>query len=718
MPSLPFRATGPVRWGRVARLLALLPGALLAAGGDEIIELEPYEAKAGVFEYAAPEALAAPISTLTAEDLDIAGAVTLTDALESRAGVHVRSWTGNPAQAEVSLRGFGENSGLRVLVLVDGQRLNRPDLRGVNWLQVPLSAIERVEVIRGATTTLYGNHAVGGVINIITKQGSQGRGGEASLTHGSYGMWDAGLSVSGGYRSVWGFGAGHHQESAGWRGNSAYAVSTAYASGAWQVTGRWRSRLVVIAQENTTEFPGALSYPQYRRDPTYSTAAETIRTFPGSPSSYSFSEATIGDLLSQNRLSGVLGGEVVLDAGLRTRFTDSRLSGSAVDDEAVSLLGRMHWKRQFEETTVTTGLEWTRDDLDLSRLNLATDEQIARASLAREIAGAFVFASHEAGETVTLSAGARFERTTLDYDQLVYSNPFLPREDDPFNIEEAAARTRDGWSAELGVLWEVTPEVEVHARVDRFYRYPVTDEIAAYQGFNLDLGFNSGLEPEEGYAAEIGFLWQRKGAAFGVTAFAHWMENEIVYDERERLNVNMPETTRWGVEVQGRLERGVWATGFFLTVQRARITSSQPFLVSTDEINADPANPGEFYKQRRELVTADGNDVPLVPQVKLAAYAELRWPENLTTRLGLTHTGEQFAGNDWFNEVPIPTYTLVSLSTRLQLGEHWEAFAAIDNLTDERYASLYYATGDLRAPALSVYPSPPRTVRGGLRLTF
>jgi iron complex outermembrane receptor protein len=47
------------------------------------------------------------------------------------------------------MRGFGENSFARVVVLVNGRRLNNPDMQGINWLSIPLSAIERVEVLDG-----------------------------------------------------------------------------------------------------------------------------------------------------------------------------------------------------------------------------------------------------------------------------------------------------------------------------------------------------------------------------------------------------------------------------------------------------------------------------------------------------------------------------------------------------------------------------------------
>ena len=119
-------------------------------------------------------AVAAYVTVLTEEELSAAGQSTLVDSLQSLAGVHFRSTSGNAAQAEVSMRGFGENSHGRVLVLLDGRRLNRPDMASINWLEIPIENIERVEVVRGGSSVLYGDNAVAGVVNIITKQGSAG----------------------------------------------------------------------------------------------------------------------------------------------------------------------------------------------------------------------------------------------------------------------------------------------------------------------------------------------------------------------------------------------------------------------------------------------------------------------------------------------------------------------------------------------------------------
>ena len=79
--------------------------------------------------------------------IEQSGAASVTDLLRSEANVLVRSHSGDPNDGELSMRGFGENSGLRVLVLVDGHKMNRPDMGTTEWRNLPVSNIERIEVV-------------------------------------------------------------------------------------------------------------------------------------------------------------------------------------------------------------------------------------------------------------------------------------------------------------------------------------------------------------------------------------------------------------------------------------------------------------------------------------------------------------------------------------------------------------------------------------------
>ena len=113
----------------------------------------------------------ANVTVISAEEIAKGNYSDVVSVLKRIAGLHFRSYSGNQ-EAAVDIRGFGENSYGRVLILRDGRKLNRPDLRSINWNQIPLANVERIEIIRGPSGAAYGDHAVGGVINIITKKAS------------------------------------------------------------------------------------------------------------------------------------------------------------------------------------------------------------------------------------------------------------------------------------------------------------------------------------------------------------------------------------------------------------------------------------------------------------------------------------------------------------------------------------------------------------------
>jgi len=109
----------------------------------------------------------------------------IVDLLKGQANIVVRDTSGVGAKAQVDLGGFGETASSNSVVLVDGRRVNTPDLSGTDWTQVPIDQIERIEIVHGASSVLYGNGAVGGVINIITRIPESG--GNISLAGGSFG---------------------------------------------------------------------------------------------------------------------------------------------------------------------------------------------------------------------------------------------------------------------------------------------------------------------------------------------------------------------------------------------------------------------------------------------------------------------------------------------------------------------------------------------------
>src|SRR5580704_8007069 len=151
---------------------------------------------------------AAAIFVLTAEDIRRSGATCIPEALQWVPGLTVlhldgRSWV-------VSARGGARLYADKILVMIDGRSLYTPLFSGVIWdaIDVPMSDIEQIEVVRGPGAVMWGPNAVNGMINVITKKAQQTKGGQVTASAGNETRsletrWGAAPSDKIAYR-VWG----------------------------------------------------------------------------------------------------------------------------------------------------------------------------------------------------------------------------------------------------------------------------------------------------------------------------------------------------------------------------------------------------------------------------------------------------------------------------------------------------------------------------------
>ncbi len=178
----------------------------------------PYEERVVTASRRAQSALEAPNATtvITAEDIRLSGATSMVELLRRVPGADVMAL--GVGSANVSLRGFNQRVANKVLVLVDG-RSEYQDFFGMTlWSSLPigLEEIERIEVIRGPGSALYGANAMLGVVNIITRAPGSGPrarfhfmaggGNTASgsfLSHGATGALRYRLSVGYGQMDKW-----------------------------------------------------------------------------------------------------------------------------------------------------------------------------------------------------------------------------------------------------------------------------------------------------------------------------------------------------------------------------------------------------------------------------------------------------------------------------------------------------------------------------------
>jgi outer membrane cobalamin receptor len=192
------------------------------AAGDELPAAVMDEVIVTATRMAEPLSKAsASVAVVTAEEIAARGATRLDEVLQDVVGLHVVSSGPRGSLSSASIRG---SEAAQVLVLIDGVRLNSPQYGqfDLNQLPVALNEIERIEVLRGAASALYGSNAMGGVINIITRSPEETPSTQIGWTEGERNTRIISGSTS---RQVGDFryrlGA-EYQESNGYRKNSDY----------------------------------------------------------------------------------------------------------------------------------------------------------------------------------------------------------------------------------------------------------------------------------------------------------------------------------------------------------------------------------------------------------------------------------------------------------------------------------------------------------------
>ncbi|HEX9418959.1 MAG TPA: TonB-dependent receptor plug domain-containing protein, partial [Methylomirabilota bacterium] len=152
----------------VGMLLALLPAAPAAGQPEETKRVEPVVVTATKIE-TPTEQLGASVTVVNGEDVQIYHYPSLTEAIRNVPGLEVTQSGSYGKLSTLSIRGANSN---QVQVLVDGVRVKSPTTGQVDLSDISPDQIERIEVIRGPQSTLYGADAIGGVVNIITRKGT------------------------------------------------------------------------------------------------------------------------------------------------------------------------------------------------------------------------------------------------------------------------------------------------------------------------------------------------------------------------------------------------------------------------------------------------------------------------------------------------------------------------------------------------------------------
>ena len=607
-------------------------------------------------------------SVITSKDLENGRYSSIPEALQKKAGVFISNISDNPSTAYVNLRGFGGDAPHgKTLVLLNGRKLNRPDMATINWAQIPMQAVERIEVIRGPNSVLYGDHAVGGVINIITKEPSEIPQTTFTASIASYETYEQTLTTSGkinglGYVATLG-----HQSGDGYRDRSEYDALSGSLRLSGNVTDRISTYVEVSTVKEQHQLPGALNRTQLQQN-----RQQAINQNDAVREEYLHLQAGVEALLTDDVVFNLDGGisQKDLEADIASWFSyyNYKIDTYTLSPKFTLLMPLFDMNNEL-----VAGIDLSKETLDTQRFSdkgrsiLATDTEIERKLIAGYIADTLHLT-----DSLLLSGGLRFEKNKLDI-----HHTGAP------SFSQNTSETEEAW--QVALTWLPTDTLKVFAGIDRTYRYPAFDEQISYTGYGSD-GFNSDLKPETGINYEFGIEYlPASNLVIQATVFRTDMEDEIAWGAGQ--NENLDETTHRGIELSGAYTHELFALDAYYTWMQS-------------EFSAGPNQ---------------GNEIPWVPQNQFDINLALFLTDALTLNTHMSYVGSMFQSGDNANSGANKQseYALFDLLLQYDLPiDNVEAtlFAGINNVFATEYNYLVSWGG--------YYPAPERTYKVGITATF
>ncbi len=622
-------------------------------------------------------------TVITAVEIERSAAATLPELLSQEVGVQQRNfYSASAADPVVDLRGFGATAANNTLVLVNGRRLNDFDLAAVDWGNIPLQSIERIEISRGNSgAVLYGDGAVGGVINIVTKTDAEdGTHGKATVKYGSYVHREANFSLTqkSGRFSVNAHGTGINSRN--YRRNNDIIQRNLITEARY--AGDDGDFYVNIGADDQT-----LGTPGARKVTLTSTqlSPEDVRR-----------EATVpNDFTVQSGISVTFGGtrqitdsvEAVLDLGYRIKDTEARTVSSFgpqynsyIDTELAtwSLTPRLNidFEAFDRPSTGTVGVDYYYSDYNSDRQLDPDGAAYHRYDGKQHSVGLYAQTTVQATPATEISVGARGQYTRFIAGD-IYNSSLLAFPGYDGHRESTDDGSQD-WAANLGIDHQITNDFAVFGRIARSFRAPTVDE-----RIGSDSSYKSfALKTQTSRDAEAGIRVKMGSVKIESSAFYMRLRDEIHYDPDSSTNKNFDPTRRMGLENA-------------VTWQATKTVRIKANLTYTDAEFVDGP-----YK---------GNTVPLVS--KYAAGVMANWAilgDLLEMTASVNCFGTKKMENDEKNFQPeIPGYTLVNL----KLGGKYKSFlwsTSLNNVFDADYYD-YAVASSTTYGTYNAYPLPGRT---------
>ncbi len=616
----------------------------------------------------------ASVTVITQKDIENSTAQNVPDLLRTEAGVQVNDITGNQRSYTVDLRGFGETSSLNTLVLVDGRRTNQADLSGVDWMEIPLDRVSRIEIIRGGEgSVLYGDNAAGGVINIITKEGAEGFRAGGGLAAGSLGRLKADSYASGSVKDLSLYLSGDYFKSDGYRDNSKTENRDLGANATYYIKDFMKIDFSSGYHKDHTGLPGALKESDF--------AAGLTRTSTRFPDDFADTKDDYVKVTPEIRF---LGDNVIrVDASYRDRDFSSFSSGdfgnflgeSKVRTAALS--PQVILKQDFDKikNNLTAGVDYQKAKEDIvNTSDFFGSVTIGNFTLKKEDVGYYAHDEVSIADSLHISGGYRHDRARFSFEPVAPGTP------------GSSSASVDVYTA--GLNYTFYKKSYAYINYSRSFRYPVLDEL--YSFFNNTI--NTSLVPQTSDDYELGVRHYLNDDIYvNANVFRLDTTKEIYFNPVSYQNENLDgKTRRDGVELSASVKAANWLT----------LRGSYSYL------NAK-IKEGTFA----------GKNIPNVPRNKATADAVFNATKEATIILSGIYVGERPFISDFSNAFSDQSsYFIMNAKFRYRI-KNVKVFVDINNLTNKEY-SEFGVVGGFPTVEKAFYPSPKRNFFAGISIDF
>jgi len=642
----------------------LFPLCLFAQESD--VTLEPVVVT-GTRDVQEIRKIPANVTLITKEEIEESNAKNVVDVLRDKVDVIVTDFYGNGKSASVDIRGLGELGNINTLVLVDGRRVNEIDLSGVDWTQIPLDQVERIEIVRGPGSVLYGDNAVGGVVNIITKKPEKPFSAGAEVAGGSYGYNRESASVSGKWGPLSAILNASHNSTEGYRDNGFLRAQDIGGKLIYEMNDKISFNFSGGFHQDNTGLPGGLPENIYRFDRRATLAPDDhAKTDDG----YSLLgvKAKLWDF-----------GRIEADFSYRHRevedffvsfnFKDKRdLNTWGVTPKYI--LERRLWNFNNK---LTVGLDFYRSDSTVDSETVSSGKTFFnRIEVTKQSVGTYVLDEFSVLDNLILSLGYRHEWVTYDLFQETPRGKDKVREGEP------------AYSVSLDYLYGKKSSAFLSFK--RSFLFPVSDQLIQ---FFPTFQVNPQIKPQIGYHYDAGIRHAFTDKIEGnLTLFWYDLQNELFFNPLTFSNENLSKTRRRGVEVGLRARPLSWLTLW------ANYGYIRPSIRS-----------GQF----------SGNEIPGVPRHKGSVGTDIDFGKGFLLNAWANVFGSRIFISDFANNAErVDGY----YTFNMKLSYSWKglkAFVGVNNITNQKYAE--FAVVDSKGNEI-FYPSPGRTYVGGLSYTY